>query len=589
MSEARKRSRPLSTYIRWIGRAWRPHLRWLPVLLVMTLLSTGVTLAYPLVFGYVLEEIRRLSVGAELTSDLDAKVRSLIGILLAIGFARFLASFYPAFRALVNSRIELFTRERFFSIVLRKGHDFFTRFRTGDVVTRLTDDIAGYPKIAWFCCSGLFRAFDSASRVVCCLAVMVWLNPALALYALLPVPFMVAFFVVLNKRLRHAVVAQRSAASETSAFLEAAFSGVTVLQAYNAEERLAATLAKQLETRETAEVGLAQLWVLFSIFFQALSVVGQLVIVVLGGLWVIDGTLSLGPYFAYYLYLSLLLGPMMELPKLLVTSRQAFVCMDRLDELASFDTEGELDKQGGDLPLEELARLELKDVDFAYGARGDTETDEEQRLVKALDGVSLGVSAGERLAVVGEIGSGKTTAVRVLGGNIAAQRGEVLLNGRLLASYSGRAFRGAVALVPQDPVLFSASVRETVVMGRDENPEQIARALRLAGLVDEVDAMPGGLDYVLGLRGRGLSGGQRQRLTIARALYTTPKLLLLDDITAALDAQNEERFWSQIFEEWPEATVLVVTHRAATARRMQRTVRLRNGRVDNAPSPSAPR
>jgi ATP-binding cassette, subfamily B, multidrug efflux pump len=579
MSDAPKRSRPLSTYIRWIGRAWRPHLRWLPVLLVMTLLSTGVTLAYPLVFGYVLEEIRQLS---ELTSNLDTKVHSLIGILLAIGVARFLASFYPAFRALVNSRIELFTREHFFHVVLRKGHDFFTRYQTGDVVTRLTDDIAGYPKIAWFCCSGLFRAFDSASRVVCCMAVMIWLNPELALYSLLPVPLMVAFFVTLNKKMRQAVVAQRSAASDTSAFLEAAFSGVTLLQAYNAEDRLAATLAKQLETREVAEVRLAQLWVLFSIFFQALSVVGQLVIVVLGGLWVIDGTLSLGAFFSFYLYLSLLLGPMMDLPNLLVTSRQAFVCMDRLDELAAFDTEGELDARSGDVPPGDFARLELKNVGFAYTAHHEDSGDGPPATVQALEGVNLAVNAGERLAVVGEIGSGKTTAVRVLGGIMAPQVGEVLLNDRPLASYKGQAFRDTVALVPQDPVLFSASVRENIVMGRAEDPELIARALRLAGLEEEVAAMPGGLDYVLGLRGRGLSGGQRQRLTIARALYADPKLLLLDDITAALDAQNEERFWNELFTEWPKASVLVVTHRAATARRMQRTVKLSQGRTDDS-------
>ena len=221
----------LRDHVRWIGRDWRPHVRWLPVLLVMTLVSTAVTLAYPLVFGHVLEQIRKLGQGVLGPADgaaVDSQVRRLIGLLLVIGLARFVAGFYPAFRALVNSRIELYTRERFFAVVLNKGHQFFTHYRTGDVVTRLTDDIAGYPKIAWFCCSGLFRAFDSASRVACCLAVMFWLNPTLALYTLIPVPLMVGVFVALNSRLAQAVRDQRAAASETSAFLEAAFSGADI-------------------------------------------------------------------------------------------------------------------------------------------------------------------------------------------------------------------------------------------------------------------------------------------------------------------------------------------------------------------------
>lgn len=567
----------LAGKIRWIGRTWRPHLRWLPVLLCMTFVSTAVTLAYPLVFGYVLEQIRQLGAQETAAVGLDTEVRRLIGILLAIGLARFLASFYPAFRAWVNSRIELLTRERFFSIVLRKGYRFFTQFRTGDVVTRLTDDIAGYPKIAWFCCSGLFRALDSASRVVCCLAVMVWLDWALALYSLIPVPLMIGFFLALNRSLGRAALAQRAAASETSDFLEASFSGVSVLQAHNAEARLGDALARKLELRSEAEVRLARLWVMFSIFFQALNVVGQLVVVVVGGLWVIDGTLSLGTFFSFYLYLGLLLGPMMDLPNLFVTARQAFVCMERLEEMAAFDPERELDADRGDAPLESIEEVSLQGVSYAYARKA--EDGRSHVRVETLKAVDLRVERGERVAIVGEIGAGKTTLVRALAGVLPPQEGAVLLNGRPVTDYQGPAFRRAIGFVPQDPVLFAATVRENVVLGREEDPDRLARALAFAGMTQEVEALPEGLDHSLGLRGRGLSGGQRQRLTIARALYGDPQLLLLDDITAALDAENEERFWERVFQAWPEATVIVVTHRAATARRMQRALTLDRGRI----------
>jgi len=576
----RERLRYVRDKVRWIARRWEGRAGWIPVLVFMTLVSTAVTVAYPRVFGHVLEQIRGLESVDTLAADVDAEVQTMVWILLAIGLARLVAGFYPAFRALLNSKIELVTRETFFAIVLRKGHRFFNRFRTGDVVTRLTDDIAGYPKIAWFCCSGLFRALDSSSRIVFCLAVMLYLDVSLALYSLIPVPFMVGLFLFMEQRLARAVKAQRSAASETSDFLEASFSGVSIVQAMNAEGRLGDALARQLADRELAEVRLAHLWVIFSIFlFQALNVVGQLVVVVVGGLRVLDGTLTLGDFFSFYLYLGLLLPPMMDLPNLFVTARQAFVCMERLDELEAFDAEGGFDAGRGAEPLDAIRELRLEGVSFSYPRDLAKEGLDPGPQRAALSEVDLAVAARERVAVVGEIGAGKTTIVRLLAGILTPDAGAVRVNGRDQAAFQGPSLRRALGYVSQDPVLFSASVRENILLGREEDPARLASCLEMSGLEEEVAGLGGGLDHELGLRGSGLSGGQRQRLTIARALYGDPSFLLLDDITAALDAENEERFWERVFAAWPDVTVLVVTHRAATARRMQRAITLREGAV----------
>ncbi|MGE0707447.1 MAG: ABC transporter ATP-binding protein [Planctomycetota bacterium] len=574
----------------WIARAWRGSRRFLPVLLFMTLLSTTITLAYPLAFGAVLERLRALEPGDAGGVD---EVRGWVWVLIAIALGRLVAGFYPAWRALVNSRIEWLVRERAFQRVLAKGYRFFTHFRTGDIVSRLTEDIAGYPKIAWFCCSGLFRALDSLSRVLFCLGVMVWLDARLALWSLLPVPLMVSVFFALNQRLRAAAVAQREAASETSSILEAFFSGVTVVQAHNAEARLGDQLAGHLEERAGDELRLARLWVMFSIFFQALNVVGQLVVVLVGGMRVLEGSLELGTFFAFYLYLGLLLAPMMDLPNLLVTARQAFVCMERLDELDAFDRAGEGGACRGAVEVSGVERLELRGGEHRHDPRRAAAADEVADGVTAegfrLGPIDLELRRGERVALVGEVGAGKTTLLRVLSGVLPPARGEVLVDGVPLAELSGESYRRALGYVPQAPILFSASVRENVLLGREEDPALLARALRLAGLSDEIAALPGGLDHELGLRGAGLSGGQRQRLTIARALYGSPRLLLLDDLTAALDAENEERFWEAVLEEDPEVTVLAATHREATARRMDRALRLERGRLaQGAPPPAAP-
>jgi ABC-type multidrug transport system fused ATPase/permease subunit len=570
--------------VRWILRAWGPHKGWAALLVFMTAVSAGVTLAYPLVFKRVVEELHGLVARRSIdTAAVDQDIVRVVEVLLLVGIARWVAALYPGLRALVNSKIDLDLRERVFAKLLEKGHRFFLRFRTGDVVTRLTDDIASYPKIAWFCCSGIFRALDSWTRVVVCLALMLWLDRSLALWALLPVPGMIAVFVLLHERLAKATSAQRAAASETSDALEAAFTGVTVLQAHNAEARAAEALRRQLARRADAEVALSKLWVLLSVFFQALNVVGQLVVVVVGGLRVIDGSLGLGDFFAFYLYLGLLLGPMMDLPNLFVTGRQAFVCMERLDELEAFDREGEGGACRGSIPVERLGKLELAAVEYAYPVE-KTETPVDPLLGApgkrpALRGVDLSISEGERVALVGPIGGGKTTFARILAGVLTPDAGEARLDGKPLALLERGSVRRALAFVPQDPVLFTASLRENVCFGRLPEASRLALAVDMAGMTAEVAAFPTGLDHEIGLRGKGLSGGQRQRLTIARALYGDPKALILDDITAALDAENEDRFWRRVLERWPRLTALVVTHRLATARRMDRVVMIDEGRV----------
>lgn len=574
---------------RWILNAWGRHRGWVALLFFFTLVSAGVTMAYPLVLR---EVVRGLEAAVLSQGGIDVAARRAALLLVAIGLGRWLAAMYPATRALVNSKIELDLRERLFARLLAKGHRFFGKFRTGDLVTRLTDDIGSYPKVAWFCCSGLFRALDSGTRVIACVVLMLVIDRQLALASLVPVPFMIAAFVALHVRLGAATTAQRKAASETSDHLEAAFTGVTVVQAHAAEDRLSAALRRQLERRADAEVRLARLWVLLSIFFQACNVVGQLAVVVLGGLRVIEGSLALSDFFALYLYLGLLLAPMMDLPNLFVTGRQAFVCMERLDELDAFDRDGEGGACRGAEKVTRLERLALVDATFSYPVDRAAAKDEDEPAPAdqpaatwrpALQGVSLEVRRGERVALVGPIGGGKTTAARLLVGAVVPTEGAVeadLPGGRRpLAALDAASFRRAVGFVPQDPMLFTASLRENIAFGLPEDEARLAWAIDTAGMTAEVAALPGGLDHEVGLRGRGLSGGQRQRLTIARALYGDPELLVLDDITAALDAENEERFWRCLLERRPDLTALVVTHRVATAQRMDRVVMLEEGRV----------
>jgi ABC-type multidrug transport system fused ATPase/permease subunit len=562
-------------HLAWIREVWRPHLRWLWILGVLTILSALVTMAYPLAFAHVLDSLGTATIEALPAGELPPEVGQAVLALVVIAVVRFAVGFYPGVRAIVNNLIDLDVRMRTFVRVLAKGQRFFARFRTGDIVTRLTDDIVEYPRIAWFSCSGLFRALESSARLTLCLGIMFTLDTRLAMWSLVPLPLVCVAFVMMRGRLLRATAAQREAASETSDHLEAITSGVQVVQAHNAEPRMSRIFRAQLEQRAEAEVALEQSSVLLHVMFQSLSLLGQALVIVLGGMRVLDGELSVGTFVAFYLYLDMLLPPLLDLPNLLVTGRQAFVSIDRVEELATHDAEGEGGALRGSRDPGSAPTLRAHELSFAHpgassegsGRRG------------ALSDVSLELAPGDRLAVVGRIGSGKTTLLRLVAGILEPDRGTLSLGGISYAELSRAAFRRLVGVVGQEPILFSGTIRENLLVGRRHERDRIETVLEISGLARELSAMSAGLEHRLGQRGLGLSGGQRQRLAIARALYGDPELLVLDDITAALDAANEERFWERLLAWRPRISILAVTHRPATARRMEQVIVLEDGRV----------
>ena len=554
--------------IRWIWNVWKPIRAWFWLLVVLTVISTSVAMAYPLVLKSLLDSLQQIVAGGD-RSEASSRLWGAVFALMAIGFGRFLANFYPAARGYLNSRIERQVREAVFERILRKGPRFFLKFRTGDLVTRLTDDINDYPRVAWFCCSGIFRAVESGSKFIFCVAVMLWLDWRLALMGIAPLPIMILMFILVHRALGKRVELHRSTVSETYDLLEASFSGIRIVKAYNAEGRQAEALTRQLERRIGVEMSLVRLQQLIQSLQTAFNVLGQIVVVGAGGIMVIRGDITAGTFYAFYAYLGMLALPLMDVPNLLVAGRQAFVSIDRVEELQQTG----IDEEGGAFRgTDRLARfqgLQLKDVRFDYGSAGPD----------AISGLNLELRRGESLAIVGEIGSGKTTLVRLAAGSLVPTAGEVLLNGRPLASYNAESSSRLVGLVPQEPVLLRGSIRDNVVFGRPVDPARLEAVLAAVGLTDEIAGLPAGLDQEVGQRGQSLSGGQRQRLTIARALYGRPELLLLDDLTSALDARNEERLWRSLQTLVPDAALLVVTHRIATARSMNRIAVLEGGRI----------
>jgi len=555
-------SRSLSWRIRWMSRYWKKHRGMLLVLLIMTVISTTVALAYPLIFRTLLDRITSTGDSGD-----DKSIESLLVVLGFIAFGRIIAAFYPALRARMNLLFEMAIRETTFRRILEKDHRFFTRFRTGDVVTRLSDDLADYPKVTWFMCSGVFRALDSGSKLIFCATAMMLLNSRLTLLSLVPLAPLFIFFYVVRKALYEAFEAQQKSISTTNSMLESVFSGIRIVKGFTNEDGQSRRLNDILRPRVDVQLRVAKLHVLFHSLETLASHMGQVIVLAAGGLMVIKGNLSAGTLYAIFVYLDMLVYPIMDLPNLFVTARQAFVCIDRIEEIASFPVTVERGK--GKDNIEGFKRIELRNVSASYDGGANP----------VLHGINLTVHAGEIIALAGPVGCGKSTVLRILAGLMKPEHGAVIFNGIPLDQVDWDAYRRLLGYVPQDTLLFSESIADNVSCGRTVDSSVISSALEVAQIRHEIDAMQHGIDTVLSTKGHSLSGGQRGRVAIARAIAGNPSLFLFDDCTAALDARSEDGFWRNIIDSHPHAGFVVVSHRIATIRRAQRVAFIKDGEI----------
>jgi len=547
-------------YLKWITGFWKPHKKHLVVLALFTVVSSAVALSFPLVFRYLLDNVQQVLGSAGGSSEF----RKIVAILAVLAFARFIAGLYPGARAWLNSKLGLDIRDRVFASLLKKDYRFWSAFRPGDLTTRLTDDIVDYPRIAWFSCSAVFRALESSSRLVFCLGVMFFMSWELTLIALVPLPVMFLIFTRVENRLGKKVEESRKATSHTGNLLDSTFAGIPIIKAYNAEEGQTGRLRGLLDERLDIDLSITRLVMLLHGVYSVIGQVGKVTVMGIGGLFVIQNRIGIGEFYAFYVYLDMLLAPMMDIPNLFVTSRQAFTSIDREKEILEYP---EAERREGIEGTGAVSTLKLESAGFRY-----TGTD------LGITGLDVQLSSPGMYALVGEVGSGKTTVLKMLTGQLPCTEGRILYNSTDLKELSEDYLVSETGYVPQESVLFNESVGENVRLGREIPDEAVSNSLRIAGL--DGTELEAGVDTVLGQGGVGVSGGQKQRIAIARALAGNPSLFLFDDCTAAVDASKEEFFWQELAEARENALVLVVSHRLATVRRSDRVIFVHEGKMN---------
>ena len=494
---------------------------------------------------------------------LDRSALVLFGLVAALAAATCGRFFLMSW---LGERVAADLRRRVFEHLLTLSPAYYERARTGDILSRLTADIALLQSLTGSAISQGIRNILTGTGAFAMLLVT---SLKLAGIVAVVVPLVVLPMIGFGRRERRLSRTAQERVADLSHTAEEVLNGLRAVQAFTHEPVDRARYAAQVEGSVGAalrRIGTRALLILVVILLGFGAVTFALWV---GGQDVIAGRMTGGELSAFVLYAVMLATSGASLSEVWGEIQRAAGAAERLLEVLA--ERPAVTAPATPLPLPPArGRIEFRDVTFRYPTRPDR---------SALDGFSLAVEPGETVALVGPSGAGKTTVLQLLLRFYDPQSGRILLDGADIARLDPAALRGRLGLVPQDPVIFSATARENIRFGRpDATDAEIAAAMRAAA-ADFLEALPEGLDTHLGTRGVTLSGGQRQRVAIARAILRDPAVLLLDEATSALDAESERAVQGALERLARGRTTLVVAHRLATVRQADRIVVLEGGRI----------
>jgi len=610
----------MTTFYRLLGFL-RPYKRGMIISWALASLAMVVTVLLPLLTGRAVEII---SSGRHHQATAQASARhELVLIAGAIGLLVLLRWGFMYWRRMVAGRLSLGVeydlRKLLYGHLQQLELGFFDRQQTGQLMSRATVDLQA---VRFFLGYGLVFILQSILTIVLAGIVMIVTEPRLGLISLAPVPFVVLISYRYGRRARPAIQQTQQRIAELTADAEENISGVRVVKAFAREPRQLQRFRGSVGRVFGQAMVATRLEAKFNPMIGFLPQLGFAAVLLIGGKAVIHAHLTLGQFTAFYLYLNMLIAPMRTLGVILNLAQRAtasggrlFQVLDRPPRLTAPADAPPLPAGNGHVQLQGVT-LRYDESDEFGAAYSATSTSESARdgsgsvdgaqigprdagapnataasngaatthTAKAvLSDVDLDVPAGRTIALVGATGSGKTSLVSLISRLYDVSSGRVLLDGADVREVELRSLRQAVAVVSDDPFLFSETVAENIAYARVGGPpiprEAIEQAARRAQAHEFIERLPDGYDTRVGERGLTLSGGQRQRLAIARALLADPRVLILDDATSSVDASTERQIKLALDEAMAGRTTFIVAHRLSTIALADEIVVLDRGRI----------
>ena len=543
--------KPFASYL-------RPY-RWALVIGLIFLLGEQlVSVSIPLVLERAIDQAR---VSLDQAAPDLTFLTHYAALIVGLGLAQWCMAFGMRWHlASTSYRAERDIRQRYFAHLLTLPIGYFQQARTGDLMARATNDVEAVQRYL----SHGFRMFLSAilgfsfSMVAMCLY-----DWELTLYALLPMPIMTVIlrFVGSRVRRRYRMVQEQFAAISTC--LQENLSGMRVVKAF---ARRLGEIDHFTQLNDEYVERSRSLIYLYSTFFPftfLISGLSMLFILWLGGIRVVEGTLTLGAFVAFNAYLIRMSRPMMMMGRIVDEYQRAMASMLRIESVLKEQPQPDQYQDDG---LAIKGEIEFRRASFAYNG---------QTVLRDID---VHIPAGSTLAIVGRVGSGKSTLARLIPRLIQAGEGQILIDGKPIEQMPLRAFRDAIGYVPQDTFLFSESIRDNIALD-SASSDEVERALEVAQLAADLKTFPQGLETIVGERGVTLSGGQKQRTALARSVVRQPKILILDDALASVDTRTEEQILTRLRDIMAERTTILIAHRISTVMAADHIIVLDEGRI----------
>ncbi|WP_449539786.1 ABC transporter ATP-binding protein [Ferdinandcohnia sp. Marseille-Q9671] len=530
------------------------------IAIVLLMIATVLEVIPPYLLGSIID----ILTAGEMTKTVLIQYVIIFAAIIVIGY---ILNFFWQYRLFEGSlNLEKLMRRKLMLQFLKMTPTFYEKNRTGDLMARATNDLNAVSLTAGF---GIMTLIDSTlflGTIIFAMGFMIsW---KLTFFSMLPVPIMAVLIQYLGKIVHERYMKAQDSFGELNDNVLESVAGVRVIRAYVQEKRDEEVFATKSEEVYQKNMDTAKINALFGPITKVGTGISYVVALGYGAFLVTNGEMTVGQLVTFNVYLGLAVWPIFAIGELINVMQQGNASLDRVQETLQY--EADVKDTTNPVELSRPTNIGFHDLMFQYPTSQ----------VKNLQKITLSLKKGETLGIVGKTGAGKTTFLRQLLREYPLGEGQLHIDGIDIASQTKEQLLDWIGYVPQDHVLFSRTIRENILFGKEDATDaEIDKAIHLAYFKKDLEHLPRGLETLVGEKGVSLSGGQKQRVSIARALIKDPEILILDDSLSAVDAKTEARIIKNIQTERSDKTTIITTHRLSGIQHADRIIVLDEGQI----------